>query len=205
MGQIIIRDREIKAGNNQSFEILSGDNDLIIGIGGDTATVPSVTEVLVDGVAATKIVGVSQYSFVWAELWLIHNPHLGSAIVVGFTASDASNVMICVTKCTGIRIASPVRATGTAASNSNDLVNASMTSDPLDTVFYFGVKDSGSPVWTNVTNQSAEILNARSADEVGSSPTALGTYGETGVDTAIVAVGASLKSGRRGSFGAAIG
>jgi hypothetical protein len=125
--------------------------------------------------------------------------------VVGFTASDASNVMICVTKCTGIQTVNPVRATGSAKDNSNDLVNVSLTSDPRDMVFYMGVKNSGAPVWSSVTAQSAEANNGRGADEPGSSPTADGTFGETGVDTAIVAVGASLKSGRAGSFGVVAG
>jgi len=205
MGQITIRNREIKAGNNQSFEILAGDNDLIIGIGGDTSTSPGVSAVLVDGESAALIVADSQFSFVWAELWRIHMPHLGAAIVVGFTASDASNVMICVWKCTGILVDSPVRATGSAKDNSNDLVNVNVTSDPRDMVFYMGVKDSGTPAWTAVTAQTAEVANGVGADEPGVSPTASGTFGESGVDTALVAVGASLKSGRAGSFGAAIG
>jgi hypothetical protein len=199
---ITVRERTIQAatlGGTETFEILAGDNFLVIGVSYTGAGTPDVDSILVDGVAATHDVTTKISSSVNVEMWHIHNPHVGAAIVISAGGTGAGNLAMCVWKCNLANVASTVRDTGLASGTPNDDITVTIDSDPLDHVFYIGRRDGGAPTWKSVTTSTSKVRDTVGADEAGSSPTASGTFGVTGSDENVVAVGMSVKRGRAGS------
>jgi hypothetical protein len=198
---ITVRERTIQVatlGGTETFEILAGDNFLVIGISYTGSGTPDVDSILVDGVAATQVVSSKIQDFVNVELWYIHNPHTGAAIVISAGGTGATNLAMCVWKCNLSHVTDTVRDTDTVADGSAEGITVTVDSHPLDMVFYLGRRDGGSPFWAVVDNQTAEVRDTRGADEVGTAPTANGQWGEVS-DGKLVAVGMSVKRGRTGS------
>jgi hypothetical protein len=202
--QIVVREVELEVDNNKSFEILSGDNFLVIGVTHDANGGATLSAVTVDGLDAEFIVQDQIANTCGAELWHFHNPTVGAAIIIGATGA-VGNLAFFVAKCNLAHQVSTVRDSQGEADVSIDFLAVTVNSDPRDKVFYVGKRDGGSPAWQDGIIQTAEQRDSRMAYEDGSSPTASAGYG-VAPDAKICAVGASIRGpsragGPQGWFG----
>ena len=200
------REVELAVDNNKSYEILAGDNFLVIGVTYESSSNQHLTAVTVDGLDATLVAqATGSVNGVKAQLWRYNQPTVGAAIVIGGTGS-VSSLSWFVAKCNLAYIPSPVRDSGGHGENT-DSIAEDVSSEVTDMAFSCARRDGGNPAYTAVGDlvQTAEQRDSRLAYRTGASPTQGFSFGEA-PDATHVIVAASIRGptragGPQGWFG----